>query len=132
MYKPTLHAAGDEPITAAQVALLQRGAEILSSRPPVFQEPNIASRSFGLIGGSNVKAMPPKNQRWAARHMLVVTTSSLVLCLLVGSLLLMDVGDQAPGLESFLAGGASREDALLSGTVQKKSAATARLAQLAH
>lgn len=70
-------------------------------------------------------------KRWAARHMLVMTVSSLVLCLLVGSLLLMDVGDQAlaPGVKGFLSGGAAREDLLLSGAGARKSAAVQRLAQ---
>jgi len=103
-----------------------------------------ATRSDGLA--SHVYPMDPwesgvdhaslrANKRWAARHIFVVTASSLVLCLLVGSLLLMDVSNEAlaPGVEGFLSGGVrSREDALLSGTVQKKSKAVALLAKLAQ
>ena len=123
---------------------MQRGAEILSSRPPMGGRDEAATRSVGLA--SHVYPMDPResgidhaslrgNKRWAARHIFVVTASSLVLCLLVGSLVLMDVSNEAlaPGVEGFLSGGVgSREDALLSGTVQKKSKAVALLAKLAQ
>ena len=49
--------------------------------------------------------------------LLLSSASSFVLCLLVGSLLLMDVAEQAraPIVSGFLSGGGAREDALLSG-----------------
>ena len=131
----------DVGITAAQVQLMQRGVEILSSRPPLGDEAATRSGSVLACGSRMQTIVLGEEERgretrrwWTARHMLVVTASSLVLCLLVGSLLLMDVSDQAlaPGIEGFLSGGAAREDALLSGSVQKKTAAAKRLASLAQ
>ena len=132
----------EEPITAAQVALIQRGAEILSARPPLADEAAATrSGSFGLVGGSSVRRVeltegmsmqsPAHRERWAARHMLVVTASSLALLLLIGCVMLADVASPAQ-VEGFLSGGASREDALLSGASLKKTAAAARLAKLAQ
>jgi len=131
----------DEPLpSAAEVALMQRGAEILSGRPPLFDDAATRSGSFGLVGGSSVQRIEVRDgaaveqargRRWVARHTMVVTVSSLVLCLLVGCLLLADVGRPAQ-MEGFLSGGAAREDALLSGAMQKKSAAAGRLAKLAQ
>jgi len=103
--------------------------EILNSRPPLADE--AATRStFALFGGSSVEQVDWKEDRdrkrgWGARRTLAVTVSALVLCLLVGSMLLMDVSDQAlvPGVEGFLSGGAAREDALLSGATAKAAAA---------
>jgi hypothetical protein len=98
----------DEGISSAQVALMQRGMEILSSRPPVADEAAATRSGSVLVGGSRMQPMEDMREeaavrggkRWAARHMMVMTVSSLVLCLLVGSLLLMDVGNQAlvPGV----------------------------------
>ena len=123
------HMADDEGISTAQVALMQRGMEILNSRPPLADEAATRS-SFALFGGSCVQQVDWKEdcerkRGWGARRTLAVTVSALVLCLLVGSMLLMDVSDQAlvPGVEGFLSGGAAREDALLSGATAKAAAA---------
>jgi hypothetical protein len=121
----------DECITVAQVSLLQRGMDILSSRPVLSDDG--AARSASLdINEAGVQTGERKVRGKKARHLTVVLASALGLCLLVGSVLLMDAGDQLSAVEGFLEHGPNRGDALLSGTVGKKAAAAHRLAVLAQ